>query len=460
VPIAGALNRRAPRMAQPPSSATRSHSARPRIALMGVLVAAAVPVRISVSLPVVNSISVLDILLVLAAGTLALDLAFRPLDVGYRNLFWILSIPLVLSVLSIVWSHDRGASVRASLVYAAGLVAYLFVVRELAGLGPERVITYIKRYAYLLIIPGLLLLLRAPGFAPQEAGLDESDASYLSYYTRLSHPFIGRSNNLATVLAFFVPLLLYWGHARRDRRVTAAGVATLLAVFLTLSRGVLLAFLVAGVLYGLLTLGRRRAGRGGLAPTIAFVLLWGVVAVAGFYTVNPATQQYFATRFDPDNVVNRAELVSSSFTHIAANPLLGHGSGVSPAYEPTSLAAQETYLRRLRADSGVTPPVEPEPVLDVHNTYLQQVLYFGLPLGLLASLALVGTVAVFLARRRHTVLAGVIAYTLLVQLVIFLMQASFEGTVLRVLFYMSIGLAVGLLRSVERESRATASPVP
>ena len=46
------------------------------------------------------------------------------------------------------------------------------------------------------------------------------------------------------------------------------------------------------------------------------------------------------------------------------------------------------------------------------------------------------------ANRHSRALSGVIAYTILVQLVSFLFESSFEGTVLRVLFYLSIGLAV------------------
>src|SRR5262245_35407208 len=206
---------------------------RPRIALMVVLLAAAVPVRLSGSFPLVNSVSVLDILLIALGVTLFLDFAFRPLDVGYRELFWILCVPVVVTVLSLVWSVDRPATLRSVLVYTEGLIAYLFVMRELEGLPPDRIITYIKRYSYLLIVPAVLLLLHVPGFAPQVEGIKHSSGGYLTYYTRLSHPFIGGSNNLATVLAFFVPILIYWGHTHRERRITLAGFVALVAIFVT-----------------------------------------------------------------------------------------------------------------------------------------------------------------------------------------------------------------------------------
>jgi O-antigen ligase len=420
---------------------------RPRIALMTVLLAAAMPVRLSGSFPLINSISILDILLIIAGATLFLDLAFRPVDVGDRALFGLLCAPLLVSTVSLVWSHDRAATMRAVIIYTEALIAYLFVLRELGGLPPDRVVRFVKRYAYLLIIPGILLLLHVPGFAPDVAA-KHSSGGYLTYYTRLSHPVLGGSNNLATVLAFFAPVLLYWGHTRHDRGITVAGFVTLLAIFLTLSRGVLLSFLIAGVLYGVLAAGRRTTRQPGLAGKIAAAVAAGAVAIAVFYAVNPATHEFFSGRFSASNVTSRSELASVSFTKIASSPVLGYGSGVNLPVNPL-----------VNGNRGVAELGK----LDTHNAYLQQALYFGLPLGLVVSLALWGTAGLFLARRRSAAVAGVIAYTLLVQLVSFLFESSFEGTVLRVLFYLSIGLAVGLLRAVEEERRVSPErqpPVP
>jgi O-antigen ligase len=401
---------------------------------MAVLIVGAMPFRVYGSFPVVNSISILDILLLLAAFTLMLDLAFRPLDTGYRGLFLILSVPLIVSVISLAWSQDRPATLRSALIYFEGLIAFLFVVRELEGLSPTRVMNYLRWFAYLLIIPAILLLLHVPGFAPQELGLSETSGTYASYYTRLSHPILGRSNNLATVLAFLAPLLLYWGYSRRDRRFTRAGYVVLLAILLTLSRGVILALLIGGAAY-LLFVRSQRMSSGGLAGKIAVAAGLGAVAIGVFYTVNPSTHEYFQDRLTLANVTGRQDVLSEGFGKVSSRPILGFGAGVTPD-EDTTLEA------------------------GVHNTYLQQALAFGLPVGLLVSLALCAIVGVFLARRRFTPLAEVIGYTIIVQLVIFAFESSFEGTVLRVLFYLSVGLAVGLLRSVEAESRTAVGPAP
>jgi len=411
---------------------------------MLVLIAAAMPVRVAHSLPVINSFSVLDILLVAVAATLFLDLAFGAVDTGPRDLFRLLCVPLVISVLSLVWSHDRAATVRAVIVYAEGLIIYVFVLRELSGLGPDRIVSYIKRYAYLLIIPAVLLVLHVPGFQP-EVPYKHSSGAYLTYFTRLSHPVLGGSNNLASILAFFAPILLYWGHARSDRRATNAGFVTLLAIFLTLSRGILLSFVLAGLVYAL-TLGRQKArSDSGLRARVFAAAAVATIGIGVFYSVNPATHQFFAGRFSLTNVQSRFELVSLSFTKIGASPFLGYGSGVEPPLAPTGAEVVDGKLHLPNSYIQGTPK------LDSHNAYLQQALYFGLPLGLLVSLALWGTVGFFLSRRRTAALAGVIAYTLLVQLVSFLFEASYEGTVLRVLFYLSVGLAVALLRSTDDE---------
>jgi O-antigen ligase len=416
------------------SSPAHPRPRRARVALMVVLVAAAMPVRLGESVPVVDSVSILDLLLLVAAATLFLDLAFRPIDSGDRAVFRILCVPLVLSAASLVWSQDRPTTLRSTIIYAEGLVAYLFVVRELDGLTPARIITYVRRYAYLLIVPGVLLLLHVPGFEPEEPGLSHTSGTYLSYYTRLSHPVLGRSNNLATLLAFFAPLLLYWGHARRDRRTTVAAIVALLAIFMTLSRGVLLAFLLGGVVYAPLAIGRPRIARGGLPAKLLAIVALGVIAIAVFYTLNPATNEFFAGRLSLANVKDRSELIERALTKISHRPALGYGAGVAPDQDP--LLSE-----------------------NVHNTFLQQALSFGIPLCALMSITLCALPALFLVRRT-TPAAGVIAYILIVQLVLFLFESSFEGTVLRVLFYMSVGLMAALLRSIERGPPTTMAERP
>jgi len=408
---------------------------RHRFALMVVLAAAAMPVRLADSFPLVHSVSVLDILLIIVAATLFLDLAFRPLDPGDRTLFRILLVPVLVSFISLAWSQDRGQTVRSLLIYLEGLVAYLFVVRELNGLRPSRIMVYIGGYGILLVIPGVLLLLHVPGFAPQvPPNLSHSAGDYLSFYSRFSHPILGRSNNIAAVLAFFPVLLIYWGQSRRVPIATLAGVVTAIAVFLTLSRGTLLSFLIGAVIYAALPRAAPGAATSRWRRTVLTVVAVGALAIAALYVANPATHDFFSGRLGSANINGRFSLVSMAVPKLAARPWLGYGA-------------------------GVTPDADPKLAEGVHDTYLQQALYFGLPLALVVALALWAIPAFFLSRRRASPIAGVIGYTIMVQLLSFIFESSLEGTVLRVLFYLSVGLGAALLRSVEAE-RPEATPVP
>jgi O-antigen ligase len=403
---------------------------------MAVLLAAAMPARISDSFPLVHSLSILDILLIIAGVTLFLDLAFHPLDPGYRPLFRILCVPVLISFVSLAWSQDRGQTVRSLIIYLEGLIAYLFVVRELDGLPANRIIGYLARYAVLLVIPGVLLLLHVPGFAPQvPSNLSHSAGDYLSYYSRFSHPVLGRSNNIAAVLAFFPAILIYWGQTRQARGVTVAGVIAAVAIFLTLSRGTLLSFLIGGLLYAALP----RSSVGSTTRwrrTIITILAAGAVGIAVLYVANPATHDFFGGRFGSANISGRFSLISMAVPKLAARPFLGYGA-------------------------GVTPDGDPQLAEGIHDTYLQQALYFGLPLALAVSVALWGIAAFFLSRRRAIPLAGVIGYTIMVQLLSFIFESSLEGTVLRVLFYLSVGLGAGLLRAIESElHQSTTLPIP
>ncbi|MET9734065.1 O-antigen ligase family protein [Streptomyces sp. NPDC006458] len=405
-------------------------AARPRILLGLVLVAAAMPVRFGVSAPLLGSVSVLDIMLCVAAASLAVGWAVRPLDIGYPRLFLLLCIPMAAAALSMLWSLDRGATFLATVVYAEGVIAYLFVVRELAGVSADRVMTYIRRYSYLLIIPAVLLLLRVPGFAPQDAQAPVGSDRYLSYYTRLSHPVLGPSNNLASVLALFVPILLYWGHTRHDRRCTVASYVTLIAVVCTLSRGIIAALLLAAGLAGLGYLVRNRQVGGRVIGKAVAALVTVVAAIVMLHQFNPDTREFFGSRFSPANVFVRTEFAVEAVGRIADRPVLGYGAGVAPG--------------------GI------EDLARVHNTYLQQALNYGLLLGALVSLTLVGMALFFFSRWRTSPEARVVGFTLLAQLVVFAVESSFEGTVLRVLFYLSVGLLTALVRACE----AQRAPVP
>ncbi|WP_367319415.1 O-antigen ligase family protein [Streptomyces sp. HUAS ZL42] len=386
--------------------------------------AAAMPVRVLTPASTIEAVSLLDIVIAAMAVTLVVDCASRPLNVGYPWLFALLCIPALVCALSMLWTQSRLTTMRATASYVEGLIAYLFVVRELEGVSPSRVMVYVKRYAYLVTIPAVLLLLHVPGFAPQDLDPDADSGGNLTYYSRLSHPVLGRSNNLATVLAFFIPLLFYWGHVHRDRRFTRAGFVLLIAVAFTQSRGVILALVITALIAAAGSVLRRRSIDSRTLGKIAAAGAATATGVVLLHSFNPYTREFFKNRFSPTNLFLREDLVDAAMDKLPARPFLGYGG-------------------------GVVPDQDPELLLGVHNTYLQQMLSFGPVLGVLVSVSLIGTAVFFFSRRQTRTVSRVIGLTLLAQLLIFFAESSFEGAVLRTLFYLSIGLVTALARSCE-----------
>jgi hypothetical protein len=385
------------------------------------------PVRFSVYLPLVNSIDVLDIVLIPLGFTILLDLLLWRVETGPRAVFLLLTAPVVVCALSLAWSQDRAQTTRALIIYVEGLLAYLVVVREFNGVSFEAAVRYVELFGYLLIVPAILLLLHVPGFEPEGvAGLSHTSGGYLSYYTRLSHPVLGRSNNLATLLAFLVPVLFCVGARYRRRGAVVAGVVLTAAVVATLSRGTMLA-LVAGEITWLLVRPRSRSAssspfaahrsavRTALAGTgfIALCLLALII-------FNPSTRDLIGTRLNLVNADLRLGFAQDAFARLADRPFLGFGGGVSP---------------------------DPNLAIGVHNTYLQQMLYFGVPLGVFVGACLVLLAVVLLSTARTDPLLAAVGCGVVVQLVVFFVESSFEGTVLRVLFYLIFGLLISVARA-------------
>jgi O-Antigen ligase len=421
--------RRDPQFVVRPWPESRPNSLRSRgwrrrhIGLFLLIAAAAVPVQWGRSLPLLGYPSVLDLALIGALWSLFAGLAFTGrVVIAYPRLLVIVAIPAFVTALSMLWSQDLGSTMQTTLASLFGLVAYVYILREMHGMSVERIHRYIRWFVYLLLVPPILMLVGVPGFTPQERGISETSAEYVGYFSRLSHPFIGRSNNLASVLAFFVPILAYRALVARSRADGLAAITVVTAVVLTQSRGVLLALLVTGPLLVMSSPDLRRQavrilGAIGISALIATALLIVLVQT------NPATTEFFSTRFSATGIEERQRLLDEGVDRVAARPLAGYGGGISP------LGDTESGGER------------------AHNTYLQQAISFGVPLGVVVSASLL-VIVPFLFTRRSP--AGfVVGYAVMGQLVIFATESSYEGNVQRVLFYLSLGLGVAIVAARE-----------
>jgi hypothetical protein len=402
-----------------------SHGHR-RVGLGLLLLAAAAPYRYYGSFPLVASVSVLDAALLLGAfGLLARRAMLGPIEIGDRRLFALVCVLPVLSLVSTLWTADLTATIRETLSYGEGVLAYVYVIQQTQGMPAAVIMRWIRRFLYVMLIPPVLMLTHVPGFMPQDPGIKTSSGDYLSYFSRLSHPFIGRSNNMATVLLPIVVVLVYWAVTRHDTSTYVASAIATIALALTVSRGAILALLIAALVLFLRRRGEhtQRAHRR-LTVMISSVGLAVVLAAWSFYVINPDTHLLISGRLSLSNVFLRESRLSIGFTRLAERPLLGYGAGTLPGNDPAIAGG-------------------------VHNTYLQQLLAYGVVLGLIGVASLIESVRYFL-RGPSIGLRRAIGLALLAALLNFAVESSFEGQALRVIIYLVIGLLVGLLRASEQ----------
>lgn len=391
------------------------------------LVAATFPVRFSAHLGALASFSLFDLVMPIVL----LDYLFwlnwqkktvdpatgrSPISVGQLAV-----AATAVSALSLAWSVEPSATLLSCVSHAEGVLVYFYVVRVLRAHPPERVLAYCAFFVVSLLVAPVLLLLHVPGFAPP-VELNPSSGDYISYYVRLSHPFIGRSNNLATLLAFFVLPLFQWSLRQHSRRIGTLAVVTFMAVVLTFSRGVLLG-LVVGCL-----------GFISSVPLLRARLLRGVVVALGvgssaallLYTQNPNTGRYLSARLSYAGVDARVNLLTT----------------VSDVFN------QQWWLGR-GADA----------TLSVHNTFLQQFVDYGLGLALVMCLIFYRAASSFFSGKPDDVRKAV-GWSFVALLVSFLFESSFEGRLLNPLLFLCFGLGVALVRAQERAADAASSDNP
>jgi|LGOV01.1.fsa_nt_gb hypothetical protein len=392
------------------------------------IIAMAFPVRIWVPLGPFVSFSVMDA--VLMVGALVLGGRFLcqyNINVGDKWLFALLLVPLGASVLSLIWAQDITACVKWILIYSESVCAYLIVINLCGQLRYRTNMQLITFFVALSVVTSALSLLDVPGFFPQTPPeLVQDSPEYLafmaSYHARLSHPFIGLSNNFATVISFFIFVFFAFWQISEKKFYFWMAVFTIFAFFCTLSRGALLALFVVGCLYFF-----RPNRLIKFAPHIMGVICVIGIMFYAYYSINPETNLYLADRLLMQTVDVRLEKIRVGLEKIANKPLVGYGGGVT--------ADSEDKIKG-----------------GVHNTYVEQVLYFGVPLGMIVNVSLWALAARFFVwrwRNPHIrTLSRGVGYAILMQLLIFGTQTSFEGSVLRVLFYASIGMALATMRTL------------
>ncbi|WP_232548921.1 O-antigen ligase family protein [Propioniciclava soli] len=317
-------------------------------------------------------------------------------------------VTIVWTWLSLAWTQNDWQTNYYLMGATESLLVFGLIVVFTRGLTGEQVARVITAWVFLLLLPCVLLQLRVPGFLPPST-LDPASGDYISYFARLSHPFIGRSNNpAALVTPLILPLLAFALH-RRDRVAGIGGVVAFGMLVLTMSRGSLVTFGLSIVLYVLLEPSGRMLVRR-LWKVAAAVLLVALLFVA----VLPTARTFVGSRFGLRNVFARGDLLDEGFALVAVEPWLGTGAGVG---------------------------------VHVHNTFLQQIVWFGIPLGLLLGVLIAWSAVVWLLPRVAPDvrwLAVAIGVSLVGQVASFAIQSSYEGNLLRSIIWLGWGLLFAL----------------
>ena len=402
--------------------------------------AAAFPFRFYVELGFFRSFSVLDIVLVVAGLVLLLAVirSDGKLFVGDHLVLTLLALPVLVAIASISWSDYPAVSVRYVTHSLEGLVAYLAVVGVMRNFSSRAVFRAMSGFLIALLVGSLLFYLQVPGFdrpvtiAELEPESNEYSEWMTGFYSRLGHPFLGQSNAFATVLIFFVPVFVAYARWADSGAARLVAMLCLVAVMLTLSRGAALALVLAMAVYALSAfrkVPRRSLRRWMPAAGAALVAMAGPV---GFALSNPELAEVILeSRLGDESFAVRLDTLQATVDKISSRPLLGYGAGVAGQLD-------------VDIASGV------------HNTYIELVLSYGVPLGIAVSLCLL-LLAYAVPRRRMArgigPLAAGAAAAIVAVLGVFLTQASYESGPLRVVLCLSIGMTITLLRSAAREVR-------
>jgi O-antigen ligase len=392
------------------------------------MLAAGVSYRADFALGPFNSLSVLDVQLILGCALGGLwFLVGNPIRLGDPTLFACLSAPALITAVSMLWTSDTTATVRALIVYIESLAAYLLVVNLLHDGSSGTVVKLFAVFVVAALATSVLMYLGVPGFRPRIESAALSEQTLQSYLERLSHPFIGASNNLASVLAFAIFPLAAGVRAKLVLARPALWMAVI-ALLLTLSRGVIAAVCLCALIS--LVWDRKPS----LIAVCRITAVFFVIALTGYLLLQsiPALENNLQGRLSLRTFVARADLMLQVVDAIGQRPFIGWGGGAVPLYAPWLAGS-------------------------AHNTYLENAMYFGVPLATVITICLV-----LLPLRMHVLfretapgMARLCCLGLVCQLLVFVTQTSFEGSTLKIIFYGFTGMSFVLL---EADSRAGLAP--
>lgn len=380
-----------------------------QIGLALLVASAAFPLRFE--MPGGRTASFFDLAVVACVGLLALMGLTRADTYPPKRILLAMLIPTLLTLASLLWSAELADGLLSAVSWIEAIIVIIFVTVSLGEKSPSDVIRWFARLGLALLIAPILMYLHVRGFEPP-AQVDRMSGDFLSYYARFSHPFLGRSNNLATILVILYLPLAYW--AGKYHRHRFAALVLGVAVLLTLSRGVILALVISAVL---LTI-RERDRVAKLARYLVIPLIVALPIELIMMASIPVVGENIAERASAAGVIARQGILIDGAANLSHNLWIGAGAGAGES---------------------------------VHNTFLQQLIYFGLPLGLVVVVCLLQVPRWFFVAPAVNTLSHGLAWAsgcgVVAGYLTFLTESSFEGMLLRPVIFLCFGLCVSLTQA-------------
>jgi O-antigen ligase len=385
----------------------------------------AMPFRLYFNIGPFTTITILDCILWSAVALIFLGIR---VFVSNKLLFLSLALPVVLAIISLTWSEDPLATFKMLFYSVTALFGYI-VILNLAKFFSTRILGLaVGAFVVLSIGIALLYWRRVPviwnlfeGISALDV-LDEKDL--FSLFARLNNPFLGRSNDFASILSLFSIFFVGIALAKREILYLFFAFVTNLGIFLTFSRGVIAAVVIIMTWIMLSKLKLRDV----LITMTALSLL-----IFSAYLFNSEVKLYgqdiIEVRMDNLSDLNgRAEIWSQAIKDLELNSVLGAGGG--------------RYLSK--------------EALVYHNTYLEQWAAYGIFLGSVANLIFLSLPLHFIfwksADGREKLVSQFVGLSIVVYDVLCLVETSNEAAMPKLYFYMFIGFSVAYLRSLRAES--------
>ncbi len=406
------------------------------------VVAAAMPYRFSQNIGYFSTLSILDLVLLFGVIlTLIKTISKMCFYVGNTRMFLCLLVPILIGEISILWTANFDASMKYLFKLTVGLISYLVIV----NLGKPFSEQFLRRLWLVFSVCCLLgsfgFYLGIPGFQYHE--LREGGNLHLiaSAYGRFGNPFIGRAPDFSPIIAFCMFVILAYSIIHKSKLYALLSFVLTLAVILSLTRGVLIGYFVALIFFALsLKLNIREFIKLSATITIVIITLSCVVFTYKFEIDNNEfnlKQIILKDRTNTDSIDSRLEIYKYIVGNISKSPIIGYGVGVFNPGESIS-----------------------DDVIAAHNTYLQFILFYGIPLGIVSIIILFYTFIVcwrWRAANEHVrIMSLAVSSALITILISALSQPFLDSSVPRVLFCLLIGLSMLVLRALKVDKKVHA----